>query len=427
MLTLTVSQLNRYVKALLEEDDKLRDVYIKAEVSNFTNHFSSGHFYFTLKDDGAAVRSVMFRRYAEELRFEPENGMAVLARASVGVYERDGVYQLYVTDLQPDGAGAMSVAVRQLRERLEREGLFEVRHKKSLPPFPKTVGVITSETGAAIGDITKVLERRFPLAKLLFAPALVQGKEAPPSLIDALDRLDGRCDVIIIGRGGGSSEDLWAFQDERLARRIFMARTPIISAVGHEMDVTICDMVADLRAPTPSAAAELAVPDVVSIGRELDERAIQLSEVFQKRIDRASERLSVLEKQTMLLRPDLLLDKKRERLDFLSKTLYTTKKVSFDKNEAKLLEKQQKIAAKWQHYMQEQEHRVREKAALLEGLSPFGVLSRGYAAAFREGKPLRSARDVAAGDELTLRLQDGELLSRVEKVVLFEDRDSEDA
>lgn len=253
MLTVTVSQLNRYVKAVLEEDKKLRDLYVRGEISNYTRHFRSGHLYFSLRDATGSIKAVMFKSHAGDLRFEPEDGMAVLVRASVGVYERDGVYQLYITDIQPEGAGAQAVAFEQINKKLTAEGLFAPEHKKPLPAYPRRVGVVTSETGAAIRDIENVLSRRYPLCTLVLSPAVVQGREAPASLIRALKALDrdGGCDVIILGRGGGSAEDLWCFNDEALARAVFAAHTPVISAVGHEVDFTICDFVSDLRAPTP--------------------------------------------------------------------------------------------------------------------------------------------------------------------------------
>ncbi|MDR2932985.1 MAG: exodeoxyribonuclease VII large subunit, partial [Oscillospiraceae bacterium] len=220
MLTLTISQLNRYIKAVLEEDRKLSDLYIKGEISNFTHHFRSGHFYFTLKDESSSIKAVMFKSHAADVPFTPESGMTVLVRAGVGVYERDGAYQLYVTDMQPDGAGALALAFAQLKERLAGEGLFEARYKKPLPPYPSRVGVVTSETGAALRDITQVLSRRYPVATLVFCPALVQGREAEASLVRALARLDGACDVIILGRGGGSAEDLSCFNGEMLARAV---------------------------------------------------------------------------------------------------------------------------------------------------------------------------------------------------------------
>ena len=260
MKVISVSQLNRYVKSLLEGDANLAAVYIGGEISNFTNHYKSGHLYMSLKDEGAVVKAVMFRAYASKLAFTPENGMKVIVRARVSLYEKDGAFQIYIEEMQPDGVGALQIAFEQLKKKLAAEGLFEASRKKPLPRYPARVGVITSPTGAAVRDIFNVLGRRFPLARVVFTPVLVQGEGAPAQLVAALRRFNetNAADVLIIGRGGGSIEELWAFNDETVARAVAASRIPVISAVGHETDFTICDFVADLRAPTPSAAAELA-------------------------------------------------------------------------------------------------------------------------------------------------------------------------
>ena len=275
---LSVSALNNYIKNIFENNRTLSSVTVRGEISNFVNH-RSGHLYFTLKDADGQIRSVMFKSRALTLKFMPESGMKVIVHGSVTVYPRDGSYQLYATSMQPDGIGALYLAYEQMKERLAKEGLFDESHKLPIPRIPATVGVITSPTGAAVRDIINVTGRRFPQAKILLYPALVQGEGAEASLISALDYLDksGLCDVIIIGRGGGSIEDLWAFNGESLARRIYYATTPIISAVGHETDFTICDFVADMRAPTPSAAAEIAVPDRRELAQRLDSFVERLS------------------------------------------------------------------------------------------------------------------------------------------------------
>lgn len=258
---ITVSELNEYIKMVLENDELLMRVFIKGEISNFTNHYKTGHFYFSLKDEGGAVRAVMFRGSASKLKFVPENGMRVVVGGRVGVFPRDGQYQVYAETMEPDGVGALYVAYEQLKAKLEKEGLFDAAKKKPLPKIPTRIGIITSPTGAAIRDIINILGRRFPLAKAVLYPALVQGEGAAPDLVRGIDYFNsaGNVDVIIIGRGGGSLEDLWAFNDETLARRVAASKIPVISAVGHETDFTLCDFAADRRAPTPSAAAELAV------------------------------------------------------------------------------------------------------------------------------------------------------------------------
>ena len=385
MLTMTVSELNQTIKTVLEELCDYSDLYIRGEVSNFTHHYRSGHFYFTLKDEHAAIRAVMFRSHASALRFEPENGMQVLVRGRLGVFERDGVYQLYATDMLPQGAGAMAAAVRQLREKLAKLGWFDEARKKPLPPYPNTIGVVTSRSGAVLGDIQNVLARRYPVAKLLFCPALVQGEGAPLALANALRTLDGRCDVIIIGRGGGSEEDLWAFQSEVLAAAIVQAQTPVISAVGHQGDVTICDMVADRRAPTPSAAAELATPSARQLTETLKEAEYRLRTGAARLLDAQRARLAALAKSPALASPRHGLYIRREKLHFYSKTLYNKKRI----------------------YIQARRLSLAGRAAVLDGVSPLKVLSRGYALVSRAGRSLADAGALRVGDRVHIRLHRG--------------------
>jgi len=383
MTVLTVSQLNRYIKAVIEEDKRLSDLYIKGEISNFTRHFKSGHCYFSLKDDGGLIKAVMFKSSAGDLRFGPENGMSVLVRAHLGVFERDGAYQLYVTDMQPDGVGAAAVAFEQLKQKLLSKGLFDATHKKPLPRFPRSIGVITSQTGAALQDIISVISRRYPLCELLTAHADVQGENAVNLLVGALKMLDGECDVIIIGRGGGSAEDLRVFNDETLAYAVYKARTPIVSAVGHEVDYTICDFVADLRAPTPSAAAELVTPSA----DELRQRVLGYREFFshygRHLIESNSEKLQKLRNSPGLSSPwDEILNN-QQRLDFFSQSLYNNK------------------------ILGRLEENLRAKAALLRSLNPAEVLSRGYSIVYRDGKAISKAAGLKPGDKFWVRFCDG--------------------
>lgn len=409
MLTVTVSQLNRYLKALLEEDRKLSGIFVRGEISNFTRHYKSGHLYFTVRDKDSAIKAVMFRSHAADLRFEPENGMAVLVQANVSVYERDGAYQLYVTDMQPDGAGALAVAFEQVKARLAARGLFDEAHKKPLPEYPRRIGVVTSETGAALQDIVNVLSRRYPLAKLVLCPAVVQGKDAPASLLRALRTVDetGGCDVIILGRGGGSAEDLAAFNDEALANTIFAAKTPIVSAVGHETDFTICDFVADLRAPTPSAAAELCTPSADQLRRRLASARMFLRTGSQQGLVRMDEeinrhraalraqarndlraragRLERVRVAPVLRTPRAWLMKNHERLDFLSGALYNKK------------------SAHVRHYGEQ----LARRAALLDSLSPLRVLERGYCVATHGEIAVSLVGQIRPGEELAVRFRDG--------------------
>ena len=389
MGVVTVTQLNQYVKSLLDGNPLLSSVYISGEISNFTNHYKSGHLYFTLKDETAAVKAVMFKGQAAKLTFEPESGMKVIVRARVSLYDRDGAYQIYVDAMQPDGVGALQKAYEQLKAKLEKEGLFDAARKKPLPRFPQKVGVITAETGAAVRDIINVLGRRYPLAEIVLCPVLVQGDGAPPQLIEALQRLNAAhaADVIIIGRGGGSIEDLWAFNDEGVARAVAASAIPVISAVGHETDFTICDFVADLRAPTPSAAAELAVPDQHELAVTVGHLVGRCSAALDFRLKRECQRLETLLKSRALSEPQTLVEEQQMRVDYVVKNLQT----SF----AGTVAGEQK--------------RLSAAAAKLDALSPLKVLGRGYAIARKGERVLRSVKDVKSGEHLTVRLSDGEL------------------
>ena len=293
---ITVSELNEYLKLLFEYDEILRNIYIKGEISNFTNHYKTGHYYFSLKDAGGTVRAVMFRSSASKLKFLPENGMRVIVGGRVSVFPRDGQYQIYVESMEPDGVGSLYIAFEQLKAKLEKEGLFAEYRKKPLPKMPKRIGIITSPTGAAIRDMIHILGRRFPSAEVVLYPALVQGAEAPASLARGLVYFNQKADVdmIIIGRGGGSIEDLWAFNDEMLVRCVAASEIPVISAVGHETDFTLCDFAADLRAPTPSAAAELAVPDMNEVAHRLRLLEERLTLASMRRITENREHLRLL-------------------------------------------------------------------------------------------------------------------------------------
>lgn len=399
-LTITVGQLNRYVRALLEEDKNLRGIFVRGEISNFVRHSKSGHCYFSLKDKDAAVKAVMFRSDADGLRFDPENGMAVLVQGRVSIYERDGAYQFYVTDIQPEGAGALAVAFEQVKAKLEAEGLFDPTHKQPLPEYPRRIGVVTSETGAALQDIVNVLSRRYPLATLVLSPAQVQGAEAPASLLQALRTLDatGRCDVILLGRGGGSAEDLAAFNDEKLARAVFATRTPVVSAVGHETDYTICDFVADLRAPTPSAAAELCTPSVEQLMRSLASFSLYLRQNATQCISTARQRLDTLAKTPHLREPGAYLTQRVIRLDFLSEALY-------NKTRAQLQLRQERLHA---------------QAALLDSLSPLRVLERGYCAVYSGEQVITSVQAARPGQRIRVRFRDGAAGAVVEDVEEYE-------
>lgn len=394
MAVISVSQLNRYVKSLLEGDTRLAAVYIRGEISNFKNNYSSGHLYLTLKDEEAAVDAVMFRGNASRLRFRPENGMTVLVRARISLYERTGRYQLYIDDMQPDGIGALTLAFEQRKKQLAAEGLFDEERKRPLPPYPMRVGVITSPTGAAVRDILNVLGRRWPLARVVFCPVAVQGDAAAPQIAQAIERFDAAAaaDVLIVGRGGGSLEDLWAFNEEVAVRAVAACRIPVISAVGHETDFTLCDFAADLRAPTPSAAAELAVPDRQRVLAAVQTLSARLRTAQRARLDRGRQALLLLRRHRCLSQPGFFVDEQRMRLDRAAR----------------------RFAAAARQTTAAADRRLSACAAKLDALSPLKVLSRGYAIGYApDGSVLTSVHGARPGDEVRLRLSDGTLSCRV--------------
>ena len=393
---LSVSQLNRYVKSLLDGDSLLKDLLLRGEISNFVCHQRSGHCYFTLKEGDCAVRAVMFSRYANDLLFEPENGMAVILRGAVSLYERDGSYQLYVYDMQPDGRGALQVAFEQLYRKLDRQGLFSQQNKQPIPTDARRIGVVTSASGAAFWDIVNVLSRRCPLATLVFCPAQVQGEAAAQSMVQALDALEqqGNCDVIILGRGGGSMEDLWCFNDEQLVKRVARCTVPLISAVGHETDFTLCDYAADLRAPTPSAAAELAAPDLSDLPEQLQD--------YAQRILAACERILSFKTRLIL--------EQSERLACLS----PQKRLRQD--EKKLQNLANTIQLSLKNGIMKREEHLQLQTARLRALDPLAKLSGGYGYITKQGRTVSSVREVSMGDVLTIRVCDGTVQAVVEQV-----------
>lgn len=391
----TVSELNAHIKQLLDGDPLLGSVAVRGELSNY-KIYPSGHHYFTLKDAECSIRCVMFRGSASKLRFRPESGMGVTAVGSVSVYPRDGAYQLYCSTLIPNGIGDLQMAYEQLKEQLGKEGLFDPAHKKPLPYMPKRIAVITSSAGAAVRDIIRVLSKRWPMSEVVLLPVRVQGVEAPAEIVGAI-RYANRwkvADLIITGRGGGSIEDLWAFNDDRVARAIFESELPVISAVGHEPDVTISDFVADLRAATPSNAAELAVPEQNDIRDMLSGTAIRLSQAMQRQTRERRVKLNDLAGRKVLSSPTAYFDLKRMELD------HTTVRL-------------QNASGHWLAMRRQQFART---AAALDAMSPLKVLARGYAmAATPEGKAVRSVQDVSPGDNVNLRLSDGTLPCVVQK------------
>lgn len=396
-VVLTVTQLNKYIKSLIDEDYNLNLIFLSGEISNFTNYIRSGHLYFTLKDENAAVKAVMFRNNAVRLKFEPYDGMNVIIRGRVSVFEATGQYQVYVDDMQPDGIGALAMQFKQLKERLEKEGIFDSAHKKKIPEFPNRVGVITSPTGAAVQDILKILKRRYKCAEVVFYPAQVQGEYAVDQLIDGLRIMNEQkaCDVIIIGRGGGSIEDLWAFNSEMLAREVYNSEIPIISAVGHETDFTIIDFVADLRAPTPSAAAELAVPDTQEQFIYIDKLKSVLKNCVISKIHFEREALDSIISKSCFSRPEQMIEYKRLILDKYSTSLYNSEENLYNSC------------------------RIQFSALVskLDALSPLKVLSRGYSVTYKNGEILKSVANIDIDDELEIHLTDGGVICRVKEKI----------
>jgi len=393
---LTVSQLNEYIKMLLDGTPTLSNVYIKGEISNFTNH-RTGHLYFTLKDEGAVLKSVMFRSSASRLMFMPEDGMRVVARGRISVFPASGQYQLYCEDIQPDGVGALYIAYEQLKRKLEAEGLFRDDIKRPLPKIPTRIGIITSPTGAAIRDMINITGRRFPYAEIILYPSLVQGDGAPTQLIAGLKYFNDskRCDVIIIGRGGGSIEDLWAFNNEGLARAVRESKIPVISAVGHETDFTICDFAADRRAPTPSAAAELAVPDTAELMRKINNIIGRMELLLSQNINLRRKTLEQLASQRVIKNPKNLIDDRRMRL----------------------LNLEEKLSSSVQITVKNKQNTFIQYTSKLEALNPLAVISRGYSAVFKpDGSLVKSIDNISVGDKLNFRLADGVVEAVAEKI-----------
>ncbi len=390
---LTVSQINEYIKGKIENDKLLTNIYVKGEISNLTRH-KSGHLYFTLKDEKSNIKAVMFRNDASKLKFILENGMKVIAHGKISVFVRDGNCQLYVNSIDPDGIGALTIAFEQLKTKLKNEGLFDSSKKKSIPKIPTKIGIITSPTGAAVKDIINVAGRRFPYATLIIFPSLVQGNDAPAQLIAGIKYFNKAktVDVIIIGRGGGSIEDLWAFNDENLARTIYASEIPVISSVGHEIDFTICDFVADLRAPTPSAAAELAVPETVELERKINNIISHMQLVIMKMISEKKQRVRHCTESRIMTNPESMLDQRK---------LLTVSYTNDITNSMK--------------YICERNRTVLEKnAAKLDALSPLAVFSRGYSAVFSSGgKLIKNTKDVEIGELVSVQLSDGKLLGEI--------------
>lgn len=396
MNVISVSKLNELVKMLIEDCQPLRNIYVSGEISNFTHYYRSGHMYFTLKDEKSQIKAVMFSSYAAKLRFKPENGMKVICRGRLAVYEKSGEYQIYAEDLQPDGLGALNLAFEQLKMKLFSEGVCSDEVKKSLPLYPKKIGVATSNIGAAVEDIKNITKRRYPLAELVIVPTIVQGAFASADIVKSIEFLDsmGDVDVIIVGRGGGSIEDLWAFNTEEVARAVIACKTPVVSAVGHETDYTICDFVADLRAPTPSAAAELVCPDILSLINYVDGLKKQLDYSVNSKINDESIRLDELSSSYVLA-------------DY-SEVIKT-----FEDNVSVLMDR---MNDEYQYSLETKGNTFAVLVEKLSALSPLAVLARGYSICEKNGRVVKNINEVKANDCLDVKMNGGNAVCKVLEV-----------
>ncbi|PLS15309.1 exodeoxyribonuclease VII large subunit [Bacillus sp. M6-12] len=435
---LTVTALTRYIKRKFDADPHLRDIYIKGEISNFKQH-SSGHMYFTLKDERARILAVMFAANTSSLKFKPQNGMKVLVRGDITVYEQSGQYQMYVKQMTTDGIGDLYIAFEQLKSRLEQEGLFSPLHKQRIPKYPAAVGVITSPTGAALRDILTTIKRRYPVAKVIIYPALVQGTAASASVAKAITAANRRqeTDVLIVGRGGGSIEELWAFNEEAVARSIFESKIPIISAVGHETDYTIADFAADLRAPTPTGAAELAVPHLNELMERLQNRKNRLTRSVRENANTEAARLAQLERSYAFRYPRQMYEQKLEQLDramerlkreskrfFINKSDLLQRRVAELKKqhpkqriqdaESALNRQEKSIRRQMERIFTEKAKSLTYAVATLDALSPLKIMERGYSLTFTENEELvKSTEQVKTGDIITVTLRDGKIKAEV--------------
>ena len=414
---LTVSAITRYLKFKFEQDPNLINVYIKGEISNFKAH-TTGHYYFSIKDDNSKINAIMFRTNASKLNFIPKEGMKVLVSGSIRIYEQAGSYQIYVSDMIEDGVGNLYIAFEKLKKKLSAEGLFDSNYKKEIPALPNKIGIVTASTGAAIRDILSTIERRYPLVETYLFPCLVQGDNAPKDIVEKIKQADNfGCDVLIVGRGGGSFEDLNCFNDEEVARTIFNAKTPIISAVGHEIDFTIADYVADFRAPTPTGAAEIAVPNIIDLKHNIKQLNIRLNEAILKKVNYLRLYMDSIKNSFVIKNPNIMFENKKQSLDLLNEKLnriildkvdlYKTRldkyKSNYILNNPDNLYKNKKIDLK----------NIIDKLKLL---NPLNTLERGYSLTYIDNKVISTIKDINKNDTIKVRLKDGYVISKVEEV-----------
>ena len=397
---LTVSQLNTYVKMLIESDDVLRRVCIIGEISNFVNHYKTGHLYFSVKDEFSSVKAVMFAGNAKNLRFRPEYGMRVIITGRVSVFERDGVYQIYADTMEPEGAGSLMIAFEQLKKKLSAEGLFDVENKKPVPKFPQRIAVLTSPVGAALQDILNVISRRYPLCEIVFCPVAVQGVNCAKENIDALNNVNNRddIDVIILGRGGGSIEDLWGYNDEQLVRAIFNSRIPVITGIGHETDFTLCDFVADLRAPTPSAAAEIAVPDILELIQYTDSLIYRLNKAMNDKIEEHSDFIFNLSQRLKAFDPVRILE---NRFVYINSLEF-------------------RLGAAIDNYISQKDASLNVLCEKLQLLNPYYMIEKGFIPVYKNDKKVLLAAELCADDFISMEFKDGKVFCNVNNIELTE-------
>ncbi len=414
---LTVSAITRYLKAKLDVDENLQTVFLKGEISNFKAH-TSGHFYFSLKDEGSKINAIMFRSNASKVLFKPLDGMKVLVSGRISIYEAMGSYQIYVDEMLEDGVGNLYIAFEQLKKKLQAEGLFEASHKRKIPSVPKRVGIVTASTGAAIRDIMTTIKRRFPICETILFPTLVQGENAKDDIVRNIERAqDYDLDVLIVGRGGGSIEDLWPFNEEVVARAIYNSKVPVISAVGHEVDFTIADFVADLRAPTPTAAAELAVPNMADLQKHIAQFKVRLNEAIYKKVNYLKLYLESVKNSFVLKNPQIMFENKKQSLSLINDKLneLMISKVQCFKNELDKIKKSYVLTNPYLLYKDEV-LMVKNIIDKLNLLNPLNILSRGYSITYLNDQALKSVLKVKEDDMISIRLSDGNLNAKVLEV-----------
>lgn len=414
---LTVSAITKYLKFKFEQDPNLIKVYLKGEISNFKAH-TSGHYYFSIKDDNSKINAIMFKRDTAKLNFIPKEGTKVLVEGSIRIYESSGSYQIYVSDMQEDGVGNLYIAFEKLKKKLQAEGLFDEKYKKPLPKIPKRVGIVTASTGAAVKDILSTIKRRFPLCETYLFPCLVQGENASIDIVDKVKQADKyNLDVLIVGRGGGSFEDLNCFNDEELARTIFACSTPVISAVGHEIDFTIIDYVADFRAPTPTGAAEVAVPNIADIMHSLKQYNIRLNEAINKKVNYLSLYLDSVKNSFVIKNPEIMFENKKQTLDILNEKINNLINSKIEKTKVELYQyKNHYILNNPVNLYKEHSNKLTNIIDKLKLVNPLNVLDRGYTLTYIDDKVITSSKEVKEGSTIKTKFKDGYVLAKVEEV-----------